>query len=375
MIQICPMKQALLRYWKIIKKTFKVWFDNDPFRQSAIISYYAILSLPGLLIMIIWSLGHFFGEDAIQGEVVLQIQDMMGLKSAEFIENIIQNAYLDPRSEWYMQVVGIGTLIFSATTLFFQLQETLNHQWNVEVKPDSGIIRLIMVRLNGMILILLIAFFLLVIVVSSSILSSFNDVLELYIGNESTMFLSLGNTILGFVIMSILFSLVYKFLPDIKIPWRMVWIGGLVTALLFNIGKYGLSYYFSIADPSTGFGTASIIIFIMIWINYTTLILLFGATFTYVYGLEIGCKLRPNKYAQWNKEYVLKHKNAVLNKLFQDKSKELNIMDEKIRNGHYSDPDLPSSVELYIKEIETRKKSFWDNIIKFILVNKWKKRK
>lgn len=371
------MKQFLLKSWNILKKTFLVWFENDPFRQSAIISYYAILSLPALLIMIIWSLGHFYGEEAVQGEVVVKIQNMMGLKSAEFIENLIQNAYLDSQSAWYIQIIGIGTLIFTATTLFFQIQQTLNFQWNAEVKPDSGFLHLIIVRLNGMLLIMVIVILLLITVISSSILSSFKDSLEFYIGGEWTLFLNIGNIVLSFVVIWVLFSLVYKFLPDVKIPWKMVWVGGLVTTLLFNLGKYLLSYYFSIADPSSGFGTASIIIFIMIWINYTTLILLFGATFTYVYGLENNYKIRPNKYAQWNKDYVLKHKNAVLNKLFENKEKELLTLDENIRQGVYQDPDAKESSKSYIDEIGIKKSGSIFSSIKSKLkkIGIWKEEK
>ncbi|CAI9430002.1 YihY family inner membrane protein [Candidatus Ornithobacterium hominis] len=371
------MKQFLLKCWEVIRRTFLVWFENDPFRQSAIISYYAILSLPGLLIMIIWTLGQFYGEKAMQGQVVEKIQNMMGLKSAEFIENLIQNAYLDPYSEWYVQVIGIGTLIFSATTLFFQIQQTLNHQWNVEVKPNSGILHLITVRLNGMMLILIITLLLLITVISSSVLSSFKDSLEFYIGGEWTLLLNIGDIVLSFVVICVLFSLVYKFLPDVEIPWKMVWIGGLVTTLLFNLGKYLLSYYFSVADPSSGFGTASIIIFIMIWINYTTLILLFGATFTYVYGLENNYKIRPNKYAQWNKDYVLRHKNAVLNKLFEDKEEELLMLDENIRQGVYRDPEVGESSKTYIDEIGIKKSSSIFSTVKSKLkkLGTWRKEK
>lgn len=345
------MKQNLIKYWKILKQTAITWLDSDPFRQSAIISYYAVLSLPGLLITIIWILGQIWGEQAVHGEVVDQIQTTMGLKSAEFLEKLIQNAYLDASASWYMQIIGIGALVFGATTLFFQMQQTLNYIWSVEVVPENGVVRVILDRLNSMGLILVIALLLLVSLVSSSILTSFREILEFYVGGEWTYVFKMSNFLLSFVVISIMFSIMYKALPDVEIPWRMVWVGGIVTALLFNLGKWGLSYYFSISDPSSSFGTASTIILIMIWINYTTLILLFGAQFTQVYGTVNGYKIKPNSYARWNDEYVLKHKDAVLSYLFENKVELLNKLDKNIKTEVYRDPNDKESSREFLHEL------------------------
>ncbi|MRI63817.1 YihY/virulence factor BrkB family protein [Ornithobacterium rhinotracheale] len=357
------MRKKLLNFWRILKKTSITWLDADPFRQSAIISYYAILSLPGLLIIIIWSLGQIWGESAVHGEVVDHIQDMMGLKSAEFIENIIQNAYLDANARWYMQLIGIGTLVFAATTLFFQVQKTLNYIWSVELKEDNGIWRVVVDRANSMLLIVVLAILLLVSLVSSSILASFKETIEFYVGGEWTYFFKISNYILSFGVLSVLFSIMYKALPDVKIPWRMVWVGGFVTALLFNLGKWALSYYFSIANPSSGFGAASTIIFIMIWINYTTLILLYGAQFTQVYGIMNNYKIKPNDYARWNDQYILKHKNIVMKKLFQNRIKELDTLDENIKTGYFKDPDEEVKSYEFIDEMKENKESFVNRII------------
>ncbi|MBV7441323.1 YihY/virulence factor BrkB family protein [Weeksellaceae bacterium TAE3-ERU29] len=358
------MKKFLTKYWQIIKETAITWSDSNPFRQSAIISYYAIFSLPGLLIMIIWILGQIWGEDAVRGEVVEQFQNMMGLKSAEFVENLIQHAYLDASSSWYIQVVGIGTLVFGASTLFFQMQQTLNYIWSVEVVPQNGFIRYLIDRANSMLLIIILAFLLLLSLAATSILASFRETIEFYLGGEWTYLFRIGNIILSFVVLSVMFSIMYKRLPDVKIPWRMVWVGGFVTALLFNLGKWGLSYYFSISNPSSSFGAASTMIFIMIWINYTTLIVLFGAQFTQIYGKINGYKIKPNSYARWNDEYVLKHKDAVLNQLFQKKLEVFNRLDENIKTEFYRDPNDPEKSKEFIKELGIKNpKSFKEKVI------------
>lgn len=357
------MKRHLFNFWKILKKTTLMWLDADPFRQSAIISYYAILSLPGLLIIIIWSLGQIWGERAIKGEIVEHIQDMMGLKSAEFIENIIQNAYLDAGAQWYMQIVGIGTLIFAATTLFFQFQKSLNHIWSVQINEDNAVWRVIVDRIKSMLLIVVLAMLILLSLLSSSILASFKETLEFYVGGEWTYFFKISNYILSFGVLSILFSIMYKTLPDVKIPWRMVWVGGAVTALLFNLGKWGLSYYFSIANPSSGFGAASTIILVMIWINYTTIILLFGAQFTQIYGIFNNYKIKPNDYARWNDQYILKHKDIVMKKLFQNKVKELEVLDYNIKTGFFKDPDQSLKSLEFIAELNENKETFINKIL------------
>ncbi|AFL98463.1 YihY/virulence factor BrkB family protein [Ornithobacterium rhinotracheale] len=357
------MKKHLFNFWKILKKTTLMWLDADPFRQSAIISYYAILSLPGLLIIIIWSLGQIWGESAIKGEIVEHIQDMMGLKSAEFIENIIQNAYLDAGAQWYMQVIGIGTLVFAATTLFFQFQKSLNHIWSVQVNEDNAMWRVVVDRIKSMLLIIVLALLILLSLLSSSVLASFKETLEFYVGGEWTYFFKISNYILSFGVLAVLFSIMYKTLPDVKIPWRMVWIGGFVTAILFNIGKWALSYYFSIANPSSGFGAASTIIFIMIWINYTTLILLFGAQFTQIYGVINNYKVKPNDYARWNDQYILKHKNRVMKRLFQNKVKELEELDHNIKTGYYRDTNEDSKSMEFVEELNSNNENLINKII------------
>ncbi|MDO5510349.1 MAG: YihY/virulence factor BrkB family protein [Weeksellaceae bacterium] len=343
------MKINFKRIWDILKTTVQRWDAADPWRQSAIISYYAILSLPGLLIMVIWLAGRFFGERAVQGEVTDQFSEMLGKKQARYLENLVSNAYLDGNEMWYMQLIGIGVLIFGATTLFFQLQKTLNHIWRVQPRK-GGVKRLIIDRANSMSLILVIAFLMLISLLISSILSAFSDAIAIYVGPNFELFFRFLHILLSFGIITVLFAMMYKVLPDVRIPWRAVWTGAIFTTLLFNAGKYALSYYFSVADPGNSFGAAGTIIIIMIWINYTTLILLFGAQFTQVFAEKMRMRFRPSKHAEWNDGYILQHKENLYPKVFTANAVKMNNLNEIIRGSIYINPQEENSAERLLRD-------------------------
>ncbi|MEX2565008.1 MAG: YihY/virulence factor BrkB family protein [Cyclobacteriaceae bacterium] len=289
----------------LLVDTAKSWMADEPFRQSAIISYFAIFSIPGLLIIVIWAAGMFFGEAAVQGEISSQIEEMMGPETAKGMESFISNSYINS-SGWAMSIVGFGALLFGATTLFYHLQKSLNYLWNVEADPKSNIKKLIMDRVSSLGLILVIAFLLLISLVLSSILNILSGWIAGIIG-EGLFYLMEGiDFILGFGIVTVLFAVMFKFLPDVDIKWRSVWIGAMVTALLFSIGKTLLGIYFGIADPTSGFGAAGTVIIVMLWVNYTCLILFFGAEFTQVFAKNYGHDIQPSKHAKWSDSYIMK---------------------------------------------------------------------
>lgn len=322
----------------IIVKTFKEWNAADPFRESAIMSYYAILSLPGLLIIIIWIVGKLFGQQAIEGELQQQISLALGSNQAQYVQVLVNNAYLDANAMWYMQVIGICVLVFGATTLFFQLQKTLNNIWNVEADTKNGLKKLILNRASSLGLIIVIAFLMLISLVLSSILNIFNKTIENLLGGDWKFLMEVINMGISFGVITVLFAMMFKFLPDIKFPWKAVWIGAIFTTLLFNLGKTALSYYFGIANPGSSFGAAGTIILIMLWINYTTLILLFGAKFTQVYAREMGYTIRPAKHARWSVAYISEHRSYIFKKLINQGDKELAELDRKIAKGPYRKP-------------------------------------
>ncbi|MFC4874677.1 YihY/virulence factor BrkB family protein [Negadavirga shengliensis] len=287
----------------IMVETAKRWMRAEPFRQSATISYYAIFSIPGLLIIVIWAAGIFFGQEAVQGEISNQIGTMMGEETAESVEDLISNAYISSTG-WVMKAIGIIALVFGATTLFFQLQKSLNFLWDVEPDPENNLKKMIIDRASSFGLILVIAFLLLISLVLSSILSILSNWIAGRFGEEIYYLTEIVDFLLSFGIITLLFAIMYKFLPDVEIGWKSVWVGAMVTAFLFTLGKTLLGLYFGMADPTSGFGAAGTIILVMVWVNYTCLILFFGAEFTHVFAKNYGHQIQPSEHAKWTAAYL-----------------------------------------------------------------------
>jgi len=292
------VKTHFKNIFNILKKAYEKWWAKDPFRESAIIAYYAIFALPGLLVVIITSAGYFFGNDAVNNHITAQFTSTMGVDTAKQIQNIILQASEAKNSVW-ATIIGIIIMIVGATTVFAQFQKSLNIIW--EVKRDEskyGIWSFVKIRLFSFGLIVTIAFLLIVSLVISALLSAFGNWLS---GNFSESFfvtLQVANIILSFVILTVLFALMFKFLPDAKIKWKHVWIGSIVTAFLFYIGKFALGLYFGKSNPGDGYGAAGSIVLIMLWVSYSSMIVFFGAEFTRVYANFISGRVIPKENAK-----------------------------------------------------------------------------
>ncbi|MFP3597902.1 YihY/virulence factor BrkB family protein [Chryseobacterium sp. SIMBA_029] len=297
-------------FWDVLKEAFTEWNDSSASRDSASLAYYAIFSIPGLLIIIIWIAGNFFGEEAIRGEISNQISGLMGTDVAQSIQSMIAGALID-KQNIFMKIVGIGSLVFGSTTLFFQLQHSLNTLWDVEAAPKKALVKFILDRANSLGMILILGFLLMITMILSSMISLFNNWITNYFGLETYMLVELVNFGIGFVLVMLLFALMFKVLPDVQINWKPVWKGALLTTILFTLGKFLLSLYFSNFKPTSAFGTAGTVILIMMWINYSCMLVFFGAEFTKVYSYKKGYKITPSKHAKWSaaKLYADSHKD------------------------------------------------------------------
>jgi membrane protein len=288
---------------ELLVETGKRWMEANAFRQSAAISYYTIFAIPGLMIIIIWAAGLFFGEEAVRGEISNQISGMIGSGTAESVEEITKESSVEGDSSWFMKILGIGALVFGATTLFFQLQQSLNYLWDVEAAPENNLKKLLLDRASSLGLILVIAFLLLISLVISSLISVLSGFISGQFGDEVIVLVKVFDFVLSIAIISLLFAVMFKVLPDVEIQWKSVWVGAIVTAVLFTIGKELLGFYFGIADPSSSFGAAGTIILLILWVNYSCLILFFGAEFTQVYAKKFGHPIKPSSHAKWRAGY------------------------------------------------------------------------
>lgn len=286
---------------KLLIETFKEWNKDDPWRLSAVIAYYALLSLPAFLIIIINVVGSIWGNDIVQGKLTHEISEALGQDAAESIRAIIESAKSDNKT-LVSTIIGIGSLIFGATGIFYHLQLSLNEIWDIKIDPSASWKKLLLDRVRSFGFVLVIGFLLLISFLLTAILSVLSGFIASFTGELVVYFSFLMDTILSLSIITLLFALMFKYLPDAKIQWKTVWAGAFITALLFVVGKYLLGFYFGKANPGSMYGAAGSVVLILLWVSYSSLILFFGAEFTFVYAKHYGIKITPNSNAYRYKE-------------------------------------------------------------------------
>jgi membrane protein len=274
------MKRKIKEIAQVFKDAFKEWNEKDPFRESAVTAYYAIFSLPGLLVLVSTLAGYAFGRDAVTGHLHSQISGAMGNDTADQVQEMMKRASSSTASIW-ATIIGIITILFGATGVFVQLQKSLNIIWEVKAQPSkSGIWTFLKARLFSFGLILSIAFLLLVSLVITSILAAMGKWMEAHWPKYIMFLFQTANFLVSLCIISVLFAMMFKLLPDAKIRWRYVWVGALLTGILFEIGQFGLGLYFGKAQPGSGYGAAGSVILILLWVSYSSMIVFYGAEFT-----------------------------------------------------------------------------------------------
>lgn len=307
------------KVFKLIKDTYISWNQNEPWAKSAVIAYYALFSLPSLLIITIHFAGVFFGSQAVQGRITREFEGLIGEESAQLIQSIIVNSSLSSNSTIFI-IVGIGTLIFGATGVFVQLQKALNDIWGVRLKK-TGILSFIRHRALAFGMVLVIGLLLLISLVLSTAINAFSD----FIGSQYVKLppdlIRLINFLISQIIITALFTTIYTLLPDVKVKWKTNIIGAAVTTLLFLIGKYLIGFYFSTSDPASAYGAAGSLVLILLWVYYTCLILFFGAEFTVNWALMNNIKIEPTNYAAPSYEQELEKLRAYKQQVEERKKK------------------------------------------------------
>ncbi|MHB1278676.1 MAG: YihY/virulence factor BrkB family protein [Bacteroidia bacterium] len=281
----------------LFKVAFKEWWAKDPFKESAVIAYYAIFSMPGLLVVIITVAGYFFGADAVNNRLSNQISSTLGEDTALQVQEMMKIAGEAKKSIW-ATIIGVITILVGATGVFAQFQKSLNMIWEVKAdKNKSGIWSLIKVRLFSFGLILAIAFIMMVSLVISTVLMALGDWLSGQFSDSLLVIVQILNFIFSTLTIAFLFAIMFKFFPDAKIRWRHVWLGAIVTALLFLLGMTALSLYFGKAEPGSGYGAAGSIVLILLWVSYSSMIVFYGAEFTHAYAVRQNGYIPPDKNA------------------------------------------------------------------------------
>ena len=284
------------KLWELIRQTMKEWSEDKASRLAAGLAYYTVFSIPPLLVVAIGIASLFTERQVVEQQVTSQAGALMGARGEEAIETILQSAEEPGQGELLPTLLGIGLLIFGASGAFTALQDSLNTVWDVQADPQRGILAAIKERFFSFTMVLVVGFILLVSLMLSTLLASFGN----FVGGlvvEAEIILWLINFAISFGVIMGLFVLIFKIVPDVEIAWRDVVIGAAITAVLFKIGEYALSFYFERSDPTSSFGAAGSVILLLLWVYYSAQILFLGAEFTQVYTREYGSGMKPERGA------------------------------------------------------------------------------
>ncbi|MBJ6118439.1 YihY/virulence factor BrkB family protein [Pontibacter sp. BT310] len=290
------MNKRVASIWEITKQTFKEFVDDNPLDYAAIIGFYTIFSLPAVLIITIRIAGAAFGQEAVKGEVVKQLGGIVGQNSATQFQSIIENAALSDATT-IGTIVGVATMIFSATTVFVALQDSLNAMWEVKAKIEKGWLKLLIGRVLSLAMVISMGFLLLVSLSIDVALGIVYEFLRNQFSGVAIYIITIGNLLVSLVISTVIFAAIYRVLPDAKIRWKNVWVGAIVTSVLFVLGKYVLNIYFQHEPLADTYGAAGSLVLILVWVYYTAVIFLFGAEFTQVYSKAHEKKIEPEDTA------------------------------------------------------------------------------
>jgi len=281
--------------WQILKETGKAWDEDNVTRLAASLAYYTLLSIAPLIILAVAVTGLAFGEAAARQHIAGELAGVVGRGGAEAIESIAKNAHT-PGTGVFSVAVGVVVLLFGASGVFGELQAALNTVWDVAPKPGRGIWGVVKDRFFSFTLVVGVAFLLLVSLVVSAALTWIGQVFEHSLPGGAVVWQVL-NFCISFAVVTGLFALIFKTLPDVRIQWRDVWIGSAVTAALFTLGKFALGIYLGSAGVASAYGAAGSIVALVIWVYYSAQVLLIGAEFTEVYASRFGSRITPDDKA------------------------------------------------------------------------------
>ncbi len=270
----------------LIKETFSEWTRHNAPKLGAALAYYTVLALAPLVIVVIAVIGLAFGHEAAQGQIMAQIQGMVGTQGAEAIQTVVANAS-KPSSGIVASLLGLLTLFFGASGVFVELRDSLNRIWEVPPKPDAGIWSMIRERFLSFGMVLAIGFVLLVSLLLSAALAAAGAFVSGFLPIPAWV-LEIANSVLSLLVFIALFALIYMVLPETDIAWTDTLLGAAVTSILFTIGKYLIGLYLGTATIASTYGAAGSLVIVLIWVYYSAQVFFFGAEFTHVYALRYG---------------------------------------------------------------------------------------
>ena len=280
----------------LIIASFKAFMEDRALTMSAALAYYTVFAMAPLLIVLISLASLFYGDDAINRKLFQEINGLVGNQAALQIQNIIRQISIQNDSTFAV-ILGVITLFIGTTGVFIEIQDSMNQIWRVKAKPKKGWKKMLINRVLSFSMVISLGFLLIASLIINGLILALSDQLSQYFPGLAILLINIFNVGLTCIIISALFSVIFKFLPDVEISWKDVRIGAFFTATLFLVGKFLIGIYIEKVGPGSAYGAAGSIIVILVWVYYTSVILYFGAEFTQVYSECYGGKIKPASYA------------------------------------------------------------------------------
>ena len=280
-------------YWSIVKQTATEFMAKNPTRLAASLSYYTLFSLAPMLLTVIALAGFFFGREAVEGQIYGQINGLIGGPAAKQVQDLLKNTQQSGQSVW-AAVLGLVTLLIGATGTFAEMQDAINLIWGLKQKPGNGILQYFITRILSFSLVVSLGFLLVVSLAANALLNIFSERAALLFSDATYYLFWILNVAVVWGVIALLFTVIFKVLPNCRIALKDAFVGAGFTSVLFMVGKYGIELYLGQSNIGSAYGAAGSVVIILVWVYYSSLILFFGAAFTKVYANKVGQGIRPN---------------------------------------------------------------------------------
>lgn len=310
--------------------TFNGFVDNKVLKLSGSLAYFTVFSIGPMLLVMIFLADVFYGRVAVEGRIFDQLNGLVGPVAANQIQDIIRNATLSGKTT-LTAIIGFTTLLIGATTVFSEIQDSINAIWNLKPKPKKGWLKILMNRLLSFSVVVGLGFVLLVSLIVNGLIEGMMDRLQQNYPDLTVRLVYIFNLLITFIVITLLFSVIYKVLPDAKIKWKDVLIGSMSTAVLFMLGKFAMTFYIGTSDIGSTYGTAGSLVVLLLWVYYSSVILYFGAEFTKSWAAMYGSRIYPTQYAVWVKHVEVEEENGTLKQLEKEKEIENRETDDSIK--------------------------------------------
>ena len=312
------MRTFFKNTWELLKEVFKGFSDHKITKMSGALAYYTVFSMAPLLVVVIALCGIFLEREAVEGQVYAVLQGFIGPDTAGQLQELVKNAAIG--NSGLAAVVGVITLLVGATTVFAEIQDSVNQIWGIKPKPKRGWLKFLQNRFLSFSIIVSLGFLLLVSLVITGLIEGFSNRLQQSFPDIAVVVFYCINLLLTLAVSMLVFAVIFKVLPDAAIHWKDVWVGAFITALLFLLGKFAISFYISQTKVGSTYGAAGSLAVLLVWIYYSSIILYIGAEFTRAFAVKFGRPIRPNHYAVTTKEVEIETGNQPVSELPEKKS-------------------------------------------------------